>query len=309
MTSLFFKHQSIMHTSVFQAKLIFAILLLAFSTKSNCQKEFAPIGSTWILNNQSEGYVINPLESFFTIESTKDTLIQNLSFRKVGEWLFHQNNDKVYFLWEGELRMIYDFGLELFENVTFEMLQCNQEISSNAFTVVKIDSIEFGNEYLKRIECKPFDIYLVGNTNYTFIEKIGSTRTIVEDLADCFIVPGYDFERLRCFHDNENEYKTDWFLSFGDLSCETLTNTEYYLHNIHNHVIAYPNPTTGQLNFNQNIDNSYRINVISLNGKINKRYEIEDNSIDISDLNEGIYIITLINRYGNSIFSSKIVKI
>ncbi|RRO21874.1 S8 family serine peptidase [Flavobacteriaceae bacterium 14752] len=62
---------------------------------------------------------------------------------------------------------------------------------------------------------------------------------------------------------------------------------------------VYPNPTTGrvELSFNQNIDQEFKVNVIDLNGKILKTFDIKSSSnqfnFNLSDLSSGIYFVSI----------------
>ena len=64
---------------------LFCLLCLSAAA----QAEFAPIGARWFQNVgiNTDSY-IHPLQDFYVIESEKDTLVDGLLHRKVGDFLF-----------------------------------------------------------------------------------------------------------------------------------------------------------------------------------------------------------------------------
>lgn len=77
--------------------LLFLPLFCLICLSAKAQAEFAPIGARWF---QNAGIVniwnTHPLEDFYVIESEKDTLVDDLLHRKVGDHLFYQDGDISY---------------------------------------------------------------------------------------------------------------------------------------------------------------------------------------------------------------------
>lgn len=289
-------------------KILVTILSIFWITNVSSQSEFAPIGAEWIMN---DWYCLDeleePLESITKFQSEKDTTINNLNFRKVNTWLFHQDNYKVYYLWEDTLRLIYDFELAVGDTVKFDMLTCKSTISKITFEVTKVDSIEFRNENLKRIECNLVEGYLPFDS-YTYIERIGSTRKIVEDLADCLLVPGAVPEQLRCYHEQGSVYITDWFSQFGYSDCEILTNIEEHLES-NNSLNISPNPVHDYINIKSQTSDIKNANIYSTNGQFMGKHKIQNHtSLDLKNLNSGSYFIIAYDKDMNIIGSSKFIK-
>ncbi len=189
-------------------------LLCLFSLLAKAQVEFAPIGARWL---QNEGILniwnTHPLQDFYVIESEKDTLVDGLMYRKVGDYLFYQDSTKIYYRWQDSLPLIYDYGVVAGDTVRFEMFESplEDEVVENTFVVDKVEYVPTGADSLKRIECRLVDgaIYL---EPYVYLERIGSVRTLVENLTYTIPIIGAVEEWLRCYHDHEISYQTERFL-------------------------------------------------------------------------------------------------
>lgn len=207
-------------------KKIYTILtLLLLSTFLYSQQEWAPIGAKWYQNTAFVGFDdLYPLEDYTIIESTGDTLIDGLNFRKVGEYFTCQDGDKIYFLWTDTLRLLYDFGVEVGDTVTFDLLSCINTIVPMPYIVDDVTLVEINGQQLKKIHCSTFMYYPSLATwpeQYDYIEKIGG-RMPIENEASGYCVPiaGYERPWTRCYIDESIDYKTDKFLSFGDFDCD-----------------------------------------------------------------------------------------
>jgi len=269
-------------------------LILILSTSLVGQIEFAPIGARWIIN---EAYSIEdgekPLEAFKVLESLSDTLIENLSFRNVSGQLFHQDENKVYYLYNDTLRLLYDFGVTVGDTTDFEVFNCSNGIDTIKFLITEVDSILFGEIFLKTFQCEVIEGWLLnGETSYTYSEMIGSHRIPIEDLAGCITIPGYISDRLRCYDFEGKIFKTDWFSQFGDVDCEIITSTENLVYN--NSLTIYPNPADETLNISsENIEIKY-LKIITAGGSQIKEYNYHKNRIiDVSEYESGLYFAVL----------------
>jgi len=197
----------------FTMKLLLPLSLLCLSCLSaKAQAEFAPIGARWFQNAAIENiWDTHPLQDFYVIESEKDTLVDDLLHRKVGDYLFYQDSNKVYYRWQDSLRLIYDYGVAVGDTVRFEMLDGPDEIYENTFVVEKAAYVSAGEDSIKRIECRLIDgaLYI---QPYVYLERMGSVRKLVEDLTYSLPIPGVVEEWLRCYEDNEASYQTERFL-------------------------------------------------------------------------------------------------
>ena len=192
--------------------LLHVSLLFLFCHSAAAQAEFAPIGARWFQNAAIENiWDTHPLQDFYVIESEKDTLVDGLLHRKVGDYLFYQDGAKVYYRWQDSLRLIYDYGVAVGDTVRFEMLDGPDEIYENTFVIEEAAYVSVGEDSIKRIECRLIDgaLYI---QPYVYLERMGATRTLVEDLTYSILIPGAVEEWLRCYQDDEVSYQTERFL-------------------------------------------------------------------------------------------------
>ena len=229
-------------------KLILSLpLLCLFCLSATAQAEFAPIGARWFQNAFIENIGdAHPLQDFYIIESEKDTLVDGLLHRKVGDYLFYQDSAKIYYRWQDSLRLIYDYGVAVGDTVRFEMLDGPDEIYENTFVVEEAAYVSAGEDSIKRIECRLIDgaLYI---QPYVYLERMGSVRKIVEDLTYSVFIPGAVEEWLRCYQDDEVSYQTERFL----LTAEEGEDCDYRMPNAAEdqaagvEVSVFPNPASG----------------------------------------------------------------
>lgn len=82
---------------------------------------------------------------------------------------------------------------------------------------------------------------------------------------------------------------------------------ETALDNLTNNILEiYPNPTKESVNIS-GIDNLTKISIYNLSGQKIKDFQLLNNSIDISDVSKGIYILYLVTHDGKSLYR-KIIK-
>ncbi|MCF6350680.1 MAG: right-handed parallel beta-helix repeat-containing protein [Flavobacteriaceae bacterium] len=101
------------------------------------------------------------------------------------------------------------------------------------------------------------------------------------DGGNCGIINGWD--------------NNDWSANINStilpeqivLDCSTFSNDEL--------VRVFPNPTTGKIFLSPELQNSY-FSIFSVDGKKIKSGKIESDFIDLEDLNNGIYLIKIINN-------------
>ena len=83
----------------------------------------------------------------------------------------------------------------------------------------------------------------------------------------------------------------------GETALDDLTN---------NIIEIYPNPTKESVNIS-GINNLTKISIYNLSGQKIKDFQLLNNSIDISDVSKGIYILYLVTHDGKSLYR-KIIK-
>ena len=67
---------------------------------------------------------------------------------------------------------------------------------------------------------------------------------------------------------------------------------------------VYPNPTTGILNFSENIKS---INIYDVSGRFIKKFENISNQVDISQFSQGMYLIES-HTFDNQKHTKKVIK-
>ena len=98
-----------------------------------------------------------------------------------------------------------------------------------------------------------------------------------------------------------NDDHSSW-RSSARLGLVTLASTALGVENtVSKEIILYPNPAKEVLYFN-GISNNQRIEIINLEGKVLKSEMISNNSLNISSLRPGVYIV----KFNNQINSSKL---
>lgn len=76
-----------------------------------------------------------------------------------------------------------------------------------------------------------------------------------------------------------------------------------------NEIVVYPNPVSNKLNFYSNADNAVlSFDLINLKGELIETYKnLERNSIDVSKLNEGMYLLNVM--YQDIVMSERFIKL
>lgn len=266
-----------------------------------CQKEWAPIGAKWYIN---AGYDLElsqqPLDSFFVVESKKDTVVNGKTYRLVGDYLMYQDGYNVYYLYQDTLRLLYAFDLNVGDTVTFNLLSCDGRVLNLPYKVKEVDSIIIGNDTLKRTFCT---IEILDRDYfppvYEYFEKIGSSRIVVEYIAGCSWVPGYYPEWLRCYIDHEIDYKSEIFLSYGNYECDYKEGVDFIENIDHIDFNLLPNPVNDILSI-QNNDEINKLTIYGITGvKILDILNYDNaNSIDVTVLKNGMYILNIVTKNG-----------
>jgi hypothetical protein len=275
-------------------------LLFLFCLSAAAQAEFAPIGARWFqnagINNDS---LIHPLQDFYVIESEKDTLVDGLVHRKVGDFLFYQDSTKVYFRWQDSLRLIYDYGVAVGDTVRFEMFEWpeEEEVFENTLVVDDISYVMAGMDSLKWIACRIVEGQGALYTQYyTYLERMGSIRTLVEDLT--YAVPlNYVPEWLRCYQDDEVSYQTERFLMTAEEgeNCDYRAPTSTQEPGPEIEWLVFPNPVSGGvLQVQTDYTNQYIATLYNAYGQaVQERAGQGDVQLPVAHLPAGLYRLVL----------------
>jgi hypothetical protein len=186
---------------------------------------------------------------------------------------------KVYFMPPGSTTdtLLYDFNLVVGDTVR-TYITFGGELEA---VVTDIDSILIGSQYRKRwivpIEHWPFKI----------IEGIGSTRGPIEPIAP---LGGYtQYETLICYSHN---FQTLYPYYYPYSICEVVTGIpEQSQAEI---ISISPNPSNGKFIIETPMTGKLSVQIFDLNGLLMFRQNIYDKTnIDVTVLNEGLYILTV----------------
>lgn len=182
--------------------------------------------------------------------------------------------------------LYYDFGLALGDTFCFDYFPgvgCDHPVDN-------IDSVLIDGKYRRQIS--------FGATSEKWVEGIGSFTGWFE-----WQLFGNWSWQLLCYKEKQN-----MLYDIGYCNCNTYTGIETLLKD---KIKIYPNPTENQITFEfkEFTTEEFKILIYSSLGKIIKTLNPTDHKteINLSDLSEGIYFITITDRQGNQLIK-KIIK-
>jgi len=290
------------------------ICLLLCGNTIFSQQEWAPIGARWIQNIGIDFDSIptpNLLLNYYVVECTGDSVINNLNFRKVGDYLMHQNGGKIYYWYGDSLNLVYDFEVEVGDTVNLNLLSC---LGGVITMPVKVDSVGFivvSGQTLKRVVTSsiPLDPFysFYPDGFYTYIEKIGRPDgVIIEDLPPCILLNNYRAPWLRCYSDSEIDYKSPRFLSFGDFDCDYQPPTYVQETNRLTWSVG-PNPTSGIISV-QTDETVVEMRLFNPTGQCLLSMTLsQEKRLDISAFPSGVYWLQALDKQGNLLGVVKVV--
>ena len=317
-------------------KLIIILLLLTISSIQTKAQDYIPmLGDTNVWT-----YAHWPWE-WVDIVTTKDSVYKGLTYKKILHEGWNNNLpygttgllredsllQQVWYIEPDSLneRIIYDFSLDEGDSI---WLQWN----ADAMGVMLQD----GWYYVDSIRIKTFFeterrvFYLdnplnedigfgpTGRPYIEWIEGVGSnlhpTYFVIKDCAadPCNIMFYYGASIICAFVNDNDIYRYcqfGWFWDgFWDGDCFTATDIENIIQT--DVFIIYPNPVTNKIVIKtETISDKYDIMIRDIHGQILKYSEIKnkEKSIDVSDLSNGIYIISIYSK--NNIITKKFIKL
>jgi hypothetical protein len=283
----------------------FLVLFLLFATFNvNAQVEFAPIGAIWHYNTPVDLNEDPALLDYFTIESTGDTLVNGLTMRKVGPHLMHQQGHKVYYWAADSLNLIYDFSIEEGNTITLNMKGCdtgNGVIYKTLFHVDQVTTVLVNNQPLKQF--KGVAVHTLPNgleytLDYTYMERIGSLRTMVEDYFFCYTIIGALPEWVRCYTENGQVWQTPRFQFYGQPDCTyKATNSTRNSYEFAQFEIS-PNPVSTQLQLQTGDWTPQTARITDLTGRTVRLIRQPDALLEVGDLPLGYYWLQLTDADG-----------
>lgn len=306
-------------------KLIYTLLIFVVSSNLIAQKfyhEWAPIGAEWYYSDPDLNSG-NPWWDYDRIVSTKDTVIEGKNCRivigKKSTEIFYQENGKIFYFFNKTFHLIYDFEVSLKDTIEFQI----KGYPENSFEmdtvypvkciVEKIDTLVINNInhlkiYTSTIPNESFS-HLIDQTAYNYIEKIGYAYAFLYHLK---LPSPTDITFLRCYNDDNINYKSPWF-EYYDRPCDDSYLNSYNEIELNNDFYLYPNPVKTNLfieNTTTDLTSNYNIYIFDLMGTQVKYEEISADcyEIDTSCLPFGTYVIHVYNKQ-KLVLKQKILKL
>lgn len=240
-------------------------------------------------------------EDVFVGFSDYDDIIDTVTNSKKYFGLICEDNDSIFFKYpDSEMSMIFDFNMEVGDSITFNVEGCEE--NSLVLNLVKLETNIENLRSQKFIVGNSIDFFL--QDTITILEGVGLLDDIhggdhpfQYGILDCIIYN--PLFKLNCFISSEFEYPmNNSCLSNFELITGIQKNSVENLY-------FYPNPTNGLIIINRN-DRIREIEIYDLNGN---RLRIEKSNveiIDISNFENGIYLLKIVTENKCSI--QKIIK-
>jgi hypothetical protein len=305
-----FWYKTVVIRTPFFPAIILLFIILKFNFNSKAQTDWAPIGSKW--SNEMDNWWNNRFY-FWTFTSVKDTLVLNKLCKKIVlnnstsyYVLMYNENEKVYYSYKDTFLLLYDFSLKTGDTLVISKLYPNEKFQDSLKTkyiIDKVDSINISGKILKRQKVHYLEDSVNGldDNNYldgNIIEKIGC-----ESYLFGYPHMGEDGwpDHLKCYQDHEISYKR-----YSKMNCDGLDGISEI--DKLNELQLYPNPAFNKININCILRQALKMQLFNTVGQCVLEREVNNltNSIDISSLTKGIYILKLTSINGT--LEKKIIK-
>ena len=302
-------------------KLLLFSLFLACNFSSVFSQNYIPLptaNACWIdYNNAQYGATNTNVCDLVRIEIVADTIINNTTYQILKrttesrngifnfpcstfvslytDTLFMRNDsvNKKVFIRTPYLNadsLLYDFNISVGDTIK-ESFQYQNHSGSFVLVVAK-DSILVSTKYHKRFKL----IHQLSLDSIFLIEGIGSSRGLL-NTYDLF--PSSTYE-LQCF--NENGLSV--FPTFAS-NCNVLTSIE--INSQEKSTISItPNPAKDILNI-ESPHPIESVQVINLQGQIIKEFDYPATSFDISELDQGLYVLS-VHLINGHVLNQKVIK-
>jgi hypothetical protein len=302
-------------------KLLFISISIWCVININAQQEFAPIGAVWYFDKVEDWNP--PDEGYVKFTSMKDTSINSLSARVIHEMYYtskgdsvdwgneyiHQSGDTIFYLVEGEFKLLYDYSLTEGDTMQFYSNQYNPciDTASGSVLIDSISSLTINNIELKELFSSPTE---ESAWQYNkIVERFGNISGFYPIYVNsCGIMDDMPvIGDLRCYCDNElGMYKR------GSRPCDTLIVHITNLNTIVNDgVIIYPTTSSDciTIKLNNSFNHISIVEVYSLQGQLVLKNKLSSSEfiLDIKGLNQGVYSLRIMQE-GSKTIVRKIIK-
>ena len=309
-----------------------ALIILPQTRGAEQEIEFASVGTKWYYDYNEDmtgwdnGYVL--------IESVIDTLIDDMSCRKLVKTIYEYNqdsneeqqrvigyeyvsqiDDSVIIYRDGEFKKLYDFGAEVGDTLIIPGHDYDPALTNGQGVVVDKGTIEFDGQTLRYIDLKhpkdtpwQFPIFVsYGEDYYTvrICEKIGniSGYLLPEPYNTGVEVLWEGGGALRCYSDNVMS------VSFQDKACDYIVSVDEI--NSQGSINIFPNPANDNITIELAAD-CHTIEIYDSFGRMMMSQQVTESlshqvvDIDISKYPSGLYLVVV--KDDNNRYYKRIVK-
>ncbi len=286
-------------------------------------QDWAPVGTTWYY---TERYAFSGNEDYFLLKSEKDTVFNGLNCKYISknELIFcsdrplyeivFSRNDTVFFFDShfNEFQILYDFNAQVNSGWIIKTVD---NINSNIDTIfVKVDSIS--NVLINGQVLKKFHV-----TYHCYFEQFYDMQLpseIIEKIGDInYLFNFYPQDAMTCDANYSSGLRCYYDPIFGNYETGIVDSCNYTHiwvginkspENDQN-LIIYPNPAKSNINISgiNHLKLSYTITNL-MNEKIINKRELKE-SINIENLQKGIYLFYIYDEQNILIKIEKIIKI
>ena len=313
-------------------RLIPLVLSFFFCCDCAAQNEFAPIGAKWTY----EAPWCPQWDHcwFYTLESTKDTIVANQSARLLeyskhtvedgavsipeANLIMYGDEDKVYYYLGGQFELLYDFGADVGDTVSINIgapLNLNfYSTGSNPtdtceiidYVIDSISTVTISNQVLRVQYPRPVAPSDACWSFGTIVEKMGNLGyTGIFGNESNLVLLGVHGE-LRCYQDefiSYNESGVDCDFIFNPTSTKEIIDLDA--------AYFYPNPTVDNISISCPIQKQeqLQVSIFDVNGKLvysKKQTLLPDQEMEITIDDKGVFFIKI--ELEDKIFTGQFIK-
>ncbi|MBP7497069.1 MAG: T9SS type A sorting domain-containing protein [Bacteroidales bacterium] len=297
------------------------ILLLVFNSTLVFSQYFAPVGAKWNYTVKW-AFALNNEETYMTVNSTKDTLINNIRCSKLESSMefcggyayrncFVYSSDSIVYFFDktiGEFQILYNFKAKANDSWIIKYPTHNNIIDTVIISVISVSNNIINSKTLKSLNVS-YKSYHNPAINYNshITEILGDNVYLFNFYYYGIMCDSNYSDGLRCYEDN-----TFGFYSTG--IADSCTYSYYVGINGADsktiNVDVFPNPAVEQITL---LNNSNFGNLIAelynTTGELIRKEPITIRTTwNISYLNSGLYFIKIHNSKNNDFKFYKLVK-
>lgn len=275
-----------------------ALLILVFISHLSFSQKLVKANKKW--EGTKFEYPQTNFQSKFRSEThyINDQVYYELMYKVKEGWFegvqqyYRQENDKVFRLYEGEEKLIYDFSLTVGDTIQLS----DDDGKKYAFFPVRTADTTIFNKTLRKLEMKviPENSSTVSSAKHVWIEGVG-------DIAFFFgygeVFNNQKASLIHCVKESS------FFYSAGTQCPELISSTEF-INEVENY-FAYNNVTKYLEILNEDVD---IVQIYKLSGQLIKSFSISQKNeiLDLSSMDQTLIVVVAIGEYGHV---SKIISL